>query len=527
VSAGDEREGHRRRPYLAPLLVAIGAFPLSLVPIRSYDAFWHLATGRWILEHRALPLRDPFGLASTDAVWRNGEWLFQVVLYGLHSLGGEAALSVARAVAVALLAAWLFARARGETSFLSALLLTVLAIYGADARLAVRPEIAGIILAAFVVGTVLREPTPFRIAAIAAATIGWVNLHPSALLAPALVAIAACGRLPFTPEKRREAARYAVAIVAASGALLINPWGWHAITGPLALARTASSDLFVNSEWLPSNPAVFPLLYVAMGGGMVVLLLRRDRETLARGLLFLFFSLLAIRYVRNQGFFFALLPLLLAPAMPRLRARSALGTSALAASIAALAGVSLLASRGAGIGVDPDRFPVRASDQLVASGLHGNVYNPDQFGGYLIWRLYPERRVLTDGRNELYLNLLRELPRAFGDSRRWGALLARYEIDLAVQEYRAGRIAVTDARTGRVEARSPSHVYFPRSRWALIGFDDVAMVFARREAFPPAAIERLEFRTIDPEEKTIDGDDPERAAAEIERARAAGVRVGP
>ena len=27
--------------------------------IRSYDLFWQLATGRWIVEHRALPQVDP------------------------------------------------------------------------------------------------------------------------------------------------------------------------------------------------------------------------------------------------------------------------------------------------------------------------------------------------------------------------------------------------------------------------------------------------------------------------------------
>ena len=46
--------------------------------------------------------------------------------------------------------------------------------------------------------------------------------------------------------------------------------------------------------------------------------------------------------------------------------------------------------------------------RLRASGLHGRIYNPDQFGGYLIWSFYPERRVLTDGRNELHRTYIAE-----------------------------------------------------------------------------------------------------------------------
>ncbi|HEY0788016.1 MAG TPA: hypothetical protein VGE86_05180, partial [Thermoanaerobaculia bacterium] len=171
---------------------------------------------------------------------------------------------------------------------------------------------------------------------------------------------------------------------------------------------------------------------------------------------------------------------------------------------------------------DRARFPVAATDQLLASGLRGNIYNPDQFGGYLIWRTYPARRVLTDGRNELYLDLLRELPRAFADSRRWKRLFDRYDLALAVEEYRGGTIRVTNGATGRAEDLAPSRVYFPRSRWALIGFDDAAMVFARRDAFPPGAIARLEYRALDPERGAIDRSDPKRAAAELRRIAASG-----
>ena len=88
-----ESRSARALPLLAFLYFSI----CSIAPIRSYDYFWHLATGRWIVEHRAFPLTDPFSVASAQTPWINGEWLFQVPLNGLHSSGGHLAVRLARA----------------------------------------------------------------------------------------------------------------------------------------------------------------------------------------------------------------------------------------------------------------------------------------------------------------------------------------------------------------------------------------------------------------------------------------------
>ncbi|HSN69649.1 MAG TPA: hypothetical protein VLV48_10405, partial [Thermoanaerobaculia bacterium] len=202
---------HRRGDSLsAPLLVSLATAAISIVPIRSYDAFWHLATGRWIVDHAALPARDPFGLASSDVVWHNGAWLFQILLYGFHRLGGDATLSLARAVTVGLLAGWLFFQARRESPAAGALLLVSVAIYGADPRLAVRPEIAGIVLVALVVTLSLGALSRGALVAIAAVVALWINLHPSALLAPVIVGAAAAGRAAAGERTREDIARFGI-----------------------------------------------------------------------------------------------------------------------------------------------------------------------------------------------------------------------------------------------------------------------------------------------------------------------------
>src|SRR5207245_5023746 len=96
-------------------------------------------------------------------------------------------------------------------------------------------------------------------------------------------------------------------------------------------------------------------------------------------------------------------------------------------------------------GVDAERFPVRAVAHLQ---LPGNIYNVDQFGGYLEWVFYPQRRVLTDGRNELFRDFIAEDFRARQDSRVWHSLLAQYHLDLAVDEYQRNKVEVIDAAIG-------------------------------------------------------------------------------
>ena len=43
-------------------------------------------------------------------------------------------------------------------------------------------------------------------------------------------------------------------------------------------------------------------------------------------------------------------------------------------------------------------FPANAVDFIIGSNLRGNMYNHNMWGGYLIWRLSPERKVFIDSR---------------------------------------------------------------------------------------------------------------------------------
>jgi hypothetical protein len=465
------------RHRIVPILLFAALAVAALAPIRSYDFFWHLATGRWIVEQRALPRMDPFSIASDRVPWINGEWLFEVVLYGLYKAAGIAGLAWIRAAYVAGLFVAIFRAAAGgeKREIATPLLLACIGFAGAAPLLDVRPSALAPL---FVVLALTLRTTP----AYALLTAVWINVHPSALLAPVIAVL----------TRRRIAPTLASAI-----ALLVNPFGWRAITAPIALLRYVRSGGFVNAEWLPSTPAAFPLLYITLALAALIFATAHDRRAhVWRIVLAVMFAALAISGIRHQPLWYAAMPLLLAPVMaPALTFRIPRAV-AYAGAAAAIVFAALLAPKHAGL--QPERFPIEAVARLQATGLRGNVYNADQFGGYLIWTFYPERRVLTDGRNELYHALLPEYDRARLDERAWRALLRKHRIDLAVDEHRPPQ-QVRDATTGSELAMPASLAYWPRRDWALIAYDGVAMVFARRAAYPNAVVKRWEIRGVVPD----------------------------
>jgi hypothetical protein len=49
-----------------------------------------------------------------------------------------------------------------------------------------------------------------------------------------------------------------------------------------------------------------------------------------------------------------------------------------------------------------ENFPKGAVDWLLENKSQGNLFNSYGWGGYLIWRMYPEYRVYIDGRADVY-----------------------------------------------------------------------------------------------------------------------------
>src|SRR5439155_1483402 len=97
--------------------LAILALYAASQDVTGEDLWWHLATGRYILEHGEIPTRDVFSFTYAGAPWFNQEWLAQVLFFDLFRRGGGTALVAFKVLVAAALfpaAAWLGWRRSGS-----------------------------------------------------------------------------------------------------------------------------------------------------------------------------------------------------------------------------------------------------------------------------------------------------------------------------------------------------------------------------------------------------------------------------
>jgi hypothetical protein len=298
-------------------------------------------------------------------------------------------------------------------------------------------------------------------------------------------------------------------------------------------------------QWLAPQP------YFLFGAVALVLLTllayrRRGRLDAATGLVALFFLAVAVTAVRHQALFFVgVVPFAsrtLADLSNKGSQSQSDGLSSLSA-FAALVPCCLIVvwtffppPEGAlrlrqsvftpGFGIEPGRFPEGAAAYLEAHPESRRLFNTFAHGGYLLWRLYPDRQVFHDGRMELVPEFLGEIGAARANGRDWQALMDRHGVDGAVVRYEKRRLPVFQmGQSGELEPsgyRTVNALLFPRSLYALVYWDDVAMVLLRRTPERSASLEGSEYRHIDPEDLawTLDqaARDPQFAAAALREA---------
>ena len=95
------------RYHLIAMLLAVVLVPATLGSSQTIfndgDVSWHIATGQWILDNRAIPHTDPFSFTWAGKPWVPIEWLAEIVMAGAYRLArysGIAALVTAALMAL-------------------------------------------------------------------------------------------------------------------------------------------------------------------------------------------------------------------------------------------------------------------------------------------------------------------------------------------------------------------------------------------------------------------------------------------
>jgi hypothetical protein len=538
VSAGDRAPAEVGRGDRGVLLGLLGllAFAAAATPLRNFDYWWHLATGRLILGEGRVPHADPFSFTAAGAPWIDHEWLFQVLLHLGHTTVTPAGL-VALKIAAVMLLAWLLAARlwrEGHGPAGTAVILAP-ALAGAAFRLDVRPELATLLLLPAAIELAIRGRDgggrrPLLALPLLAA-IG-ANLHVGIILLPVILLAGAAltflhERFVATPGASGSAAaasfapRLALTALASALATGLNPYGWRIWSVPFELSRILAGLPSPNLEWARPAPGAFPLFFAAAAIAVLVLAAGFRRIDPIGATALLIAAVLAVLHLRNIGLFFLLLPLGLARPARALVAAAQRGrfyragtaggrvrpgfVAAAVVLVGSIPAIALLPPRLVwGFGVAADNEPRAAADFLEREQVGGRLFNDVRFGGYLIWRRAPAHGVYIDGRNEVYAGLLKETFEALKDPGAWTAHLERHAIDAAFLRYPPAKQRVLyPGRPGGppiAGERAFAAAYFPKDRWALVYWDDDAMIYLKRGPMHAARIARLEYGAVHPDD---------------------------
>jgi hypothetical protein len=448
--------------------LAVAALWAATVGITAGDLWWHLAAGRWIVQHGRLPLVDPFSYTAAGAVWHNQEWLSQVLLYATLRLVGGTGLALAKIAVVAALfaaAAWIGWRRSGSVA--AGVAVAVGAAVVCHPFLDLRPQLAGFAatLAVLAVLDAWRRGAAVPIRLVLPAIMAlWVNLHSSFLYGLGVIVLAAATelvkarfRLPADPLPRARAMRLAQAAALAVGACLLSPRPLDGFLFPLEILGPGNQVWRTQIvEWmrpvlfreLDFNPAAFGWLLVAQAALVVAALLaarrRVDVTDLAVVAVTAVFALGARRFIPLFALVsapFAARNLALVAARLRVSPvwrRPALALAA-AATLVVIGQASVRQIRttyadGLFDGmVNMGYFPTSAAEFLRENPLDGRLYSLYGWGGYLLWTV-PGRKVFIDGRAHMVYPqaLYREQWLGEGGDPRWSEMLDRHGVSLVL-----------------------------------------------------------------------------------------------
>jgi hypothetical protein len=150
-----------------------------------------------------------------------------------------------------------------------------------------------------------------------------------------------------------------------------------------------------------------------------------------------------------------------------------------------------LLPRTYGFDVDERVFPVEAARFVAREKPEKNLYHTFTFGAYLVWAL-PDYPLFGDTRETPFKSLTALYKQAYGSPAVTRALHEKYGIRTLMMP-----IPGTE-RIGGVGYRDVLEEYTPRADWALVHFDDVALVLVRRVPEHAQIIARHEYEHLRP-----------------------------
>jgi hypothetical protein len=410
TSVATLREVRARYLILWVIPIALGAAVSFAPPIlNDGDTFWHVAAGRWMFAHSAVPATDPFSYTFVGRPWMAHEWLSEVGMAAAWLLAGWSGVMLLTGAAAGVLAAalgrWLL-RWLSPPATLTTLALSLACVApGTLARphFLVLPLLALWTIALISARERRQAPTPWLALAMAL----WANLHSSFVIG--LLIAAAFGLealLDVSAWRWRALGGWAAFLGLSALATLATPHGIDGLTFPLKVLDMKT--LAVITEWQGPDFLKWPpsSLEIGLLAAVLVAFWRGVRLSAVRALIMLGLLHMSLQHVRQEVLLGVVAPLILAEPLGRALGRTEPGSMGRAMPVpqAALAWGLALAAIALRllvpeVRVDGPTAPVTALAHVPAALRTQPVLNDYDFGGYLI---FEGVRPYIDGRADMY-----------------------------------------------------------------------------------------------------------------------------
>jgi hypothetical protein len=443
-------------PSVSDLIFLALLFSLScgvLAPRLLGDAGigWHIRNGQQMLLTHAVTRSDPFSSTMGGKPWYAWEWLYDLLIAGIHHFAGLYGVVLFTAIVVALTFALVFrlTLARGGNLPLAVILLA-LSVGASAIHLFARPHVLSWLLAVswfqLLDSWDANASRDSRLFWLPVLMLFWVNLHGGFLTGFILLGLYLTGgfieylgaREQDRPRIIAKLKHLAVITPLALLATFVNPYGFrlHGHIYQYLSDRFLMNHIqeFGSPNFHGAAERCFAALFLIT---ILAVTTSRNKPRPSPLLVMLFAVASGLYASRNLPVSSLLLTLLVTPILSGNMAGSASSPEMatwvrrmfsrwtsfasrmesfevnlrghLWPAIAVVFGIAIcvhggrLGSRQIMAAHFPEkRFPVRAVDVIAQRGIHEPIFCPDYWGGYLIYRLYPRTKVVVDDRHDMY-----------------------------------------------------------------------------------------------------------------------------
>jgi hypothetical protein len=426
--------------FLMPVIFMFGKGEGARSLLGDGDTGWHIRTGEWILANHQVPHKDIFSFTKPGQPWFAWEWGTDVIYALLHSRWGLAGVVILSMLILCLTSALLFRLVyrRCSNAFI-AIGFTFLAVAASSLHWHARPHLFTLLFTVIFLHVLdrVRDGHWKLLYALPPLTLVWVNLHGGFLVGISLLGCYFLGEVLQALLHGETAAWMRVRRYCAAGAScalisLLNPYGYHLhifIVQYLNAPFLDSISEFMSISFRSTQAHYFEALLAFGFAGVAWSVVRRRY---ADALLLLAWAHFALTSGRNIPIYGLICASVVARSVEewlgavansgvaawlkriisrfenatcefagndrawRLHLTAGLVFCALAIAVRDGASGKLQSS------FDPDKFPVNAVSALLKRPHSERVFTLDQWGDYMIYRLYPGVRVYFDGRSDFY-----------------------------------------------------------------------------------------------------------------------------